>query len=133
MTKLTILALISALLLTIGCARKLRLNPAPVVPAAEATAKVSSDSNGNTKIQLKVEHLAKPESLRPPASAYVVWFQPLGEAAQNQGVLEVSDDLKGEFTGVTPYRVVDLFVTAEADRRAASPSGTRILQQQVSR
>lgn len=129
-----VLLLVALILALAACAtRTVRLTPSAIVPAADATAKVGTDDNGNTSVELKVEHLAKPENLTPPATAYVVWFEPSGQAAQNQGVLRVDQDLKAEFRGITPYRTFSVLITAEGDPRAMSPSGAVIVRQEISR
>ena len=49
------------------------------VPAATGTVKVQRDKdNGNIKVDIKVDHLARPSSLTPSASTYLVWIRPNG-------------------------------------------------------
>lgn len=132
--RMIVLILIASVVLLSACGgHKVRVVPTAEVPAADANAKIGTDDNGNTKVDLEVEHLASPASLPPPATAYVVWFQPSGEAAQNKGVLKVGDDLKGKFKAVTPYKSLELIVTAEGDPRATMPSGRVIMRQQLTR
>ena len=103
-----------------------------VVPAATAKLKVEQDKqNGNTKIDLKVEHLAKPSSLTPPANVYVVWVQPRGGAPEKEGALGVDNDLKGELKAVTVQKDFDLLVTAENSEAATYPSSVQIFQTHV--
>ena len=109
---------------------KYHLVPSFTVPAATGKVDVGHDDNGTT-YDLKVRHLAKPQNLTPPETAYVVWVQRPGLEAQNAGVLTVNDDLNGEFRGTTPYKSFDLFVTAEPNPRASLPSGPRVLQQHM--
>jgi hypothetical protein len=78
-----------------------------------------------------VDHLAKPEHLSPAKQAYVVWIQPEGKEATNEGVLRVNDELKGDFRANTPYKKFDLFVTAEDTPTATSPSGPEIMRQHM--
>jgi hypothetical protein len=118
----------------LGCGgKKVPMNASTSVPAAAGHADIGSDRNGNTTIDLKVHHLAKPESLTPPATAYVVWIQPSGQAPQNQGQLHVNENLDGEYKTNTSYKKFDLFVTAERDVHASNPSGPEVMRQQVSR
>jgi hypothetical protein len=122
------------LLAAVGCGpKKVPMNPAPNVPAAAGHAEIGTDRNGNTTIDLKVKHLAKPENLTPPATAYVVWIQPSGQAPQNVGQLQVNSDLEGEFKGTTPFKAFDIFVTAENNPQATTPTGQEIMRQHVSR
>lgn len=126
------LALLPLLLFALTCAAKTyRLTADPSVPAASGKLDVSHDHNGNTKLQLSVDHLAKPANLTPAKSVYVVWIQPNGEEPKNLGELTVGDHLKGEFGGVTPSKSFDLFVTAEDNGQASSPTGTQLLKTRV--
>jgi hypothetical protein len=57
--------------------KEIHMSGASIVPAASAKLKLERDKdNRNTKLDLKVSHLAKPSSLSPPASIYLVWVQP---------------------------------------------------------
>ena len=110
-----------------------QMNTAPGVPAATGNAKIAKDSNGNTTVDLRVKHLADPQKLTPPENVYVVWIQPRGEQAKNMGALTVNKDLSANFHAVTPYKDFDLFVTAENNATAATPTGTQVMTQHVSR
>jgi len=121
------------LLLVAGCAKQVRLTPSSYTPAAMGTAKLTEDKNGNTVVNLKVEHLAQPSSLSPPRATYVVWIQAPGGSAVNQGQLQVDSDLKGEFRSPTSYKTFDLFVTAEDSASVTYPGDTKVLWQTVSR
>jgi predicted small lipoprotein YifL len=127
------LTLVTLSLATTGCGKKVPLTAAPTVPAAAGTLDVGSDQNGNTTFDLRVKHLAKPENLTPPASAYVVWVQPRGEALQNQGQLTVNGDLSGEFKGTTPSKNFDVIVTAENNPQVSAPTGQEVMRQHASR
>jgi hypothetical protein len=113
--------------------KKIHLDASPDIPAAEAIAKISSTDNGNTKIELAVEHLALPSRVDPSATVYVVWVRDTGAGSrsQNLGALRVDSDLKGNFTGVTPLRTFELFITAERTQTTTDPSGRRLLYTNV--
>jgi hypothetical protein len=113
--------------------KKVAMTAASTVPAATGHAEIGTDRNGNTTIDLKVQHLAKPENLTPAASTYVVWIQPRGGAPQNQGALQVNSDLNGEYKGTTPYKNFDILVTAENDAKTNTPSGQEVMRQHVER
>ena len=122
------------LLIATGCGqKKVPLSTASTVPAASGNAVIGTDKNGNTTIDLKVHHLAKPEALTPAAAGYVVWIQPSGQPPQNAAILRVDKNLEGEFKGTTPYKNFDIFVTAENNLQATSPSGQEIMRQHVQR
>ena len=125
-------ALAVSLLMASACGKKqVKLNPASSVPAASATAQLTHDDNGNTIVDLKVKHLAKPGNLTPSRSVYVVWVQPRGGAPIKQGQLQVNSNLEGEFKSPTTYKTFEIFVTAEDSSEVTQPSGQEVLRQAV--
>lgn len=121
-----------ALVTSIACAkRQVSLQPTPLVPAASGSLDVGKDDNGNTTVELKVKHLARPAQLTPPRNAYVVWTQRPGAPARNEGQLTVGDDLDGEFRTVTALRNFDVFITAENSPTAQQPSGPVVFRSTV--
>jgi hypothetical protein len=121
-----------ALSFAVGCGeKKVHLDTASAVPAAQGRAELSHDSNGNLVVSLAVQHLARPQDLTPAKSAYVVWFQPRGQQPVNQGELRVNDKLEGKFKAPTPYNNFDVFVTAEDGPTASSPSGQEVMRQHL--
>jgi hypothetical protein len=111
-------------------AKKFPLASTSTVPAARGEIETDNDRNGNTKVKLKVEHLANPHSLTPPAVDYVVWFQQEGEP-ENQGRLRVNDDLKGEIEVTTGFKNFRVFVTAEPEVTGNRPTGPEVLSATV--
>jgi hypothetical protein len=54
------------LLLSLACyAKTFRLTGDPSIPSASGKVETHHDKNGNTKLDVEVEHLAKPEKLTP--------------------------------------------------------------------
>jgi hypothetical protein len=102
-----------------------------MVPAATGTVDVGRDKNGNLEIDLKVEHLAKPSILTPPASTYIVWFQEGQSTPQNQGELRLNNDLKGQLKTTTPSHSFDILITAESDAQTKVPSERLALKTSV--
>ena len=109
-------------------AKKYPMTAASTVPGARAEVEISKDKNGNTRLNMTVQHLANLENLTPRASAYVVWLQERGGNAANQGQLKVDKNLKATFKAVTPFKSFEVFVTAEQDPRITSPSGAEVLR-----
>jgi hypothetical protein len=110
-----------------------KLTNTGVAPAAQGTVSTGTDKNGNTSVNVKVEHLAQPTSLKPAKQNYLVWIQPSGQAAQLLGALKVGDDLKGELKGSTPFKNFDVVITAEDQMNPETPSSTVILRGNVAR
>jgi hypothetical protein len=104
------------------------LAPSSSVPAASGTVKVSQGDNGNTKLEVKVKHLALPSRLTPPAAAYLVWIQPRGQAAHKLGAIQLDDSLNGDLTAVTTVQTGDLLITAEQSVNVEAPTSAPVLQ-----
>lgn len=103
----------------------------PSVPAAGGKLSVNKDNNGNLRIRLQVEHMARPSALTPARQNYVVWIEARGQEPQNQGTLRVDDKLKGNFETTVPKQYFEVFVTAEDNPAAQTPSGPRLLHAEV--
>ena len=116
---------------SVATAKKYPLTADKSVPAARGQVDVGRDKNGNTKVEIEVEHLAVPESLTPSRSAYVVWFQERGAEPLNQGALKPNKSLKATFKSITPLKSFDVFVSAESDPNTKSPSGSEVLRASV--
>jgi hypothetical protein len=104
-----------------------------MTPAAEATARFTRDANENTKLQLRVKHLASPQRLSQPKAFYVVWAQAPEGRAMNLGRLVVKRNKTGTFTSVIPLEAFRLLVTAEDAVDVLSPSEQVVLSTQVLR
>jgi hypothetical protein len=129
---LTTLLLVA--LLAVGTrvwAAKFALTASSKVPSASGEVNTDTDPNGNTKVDVKVQNLARPGNLTPPATAYTVWFEQEGSGPLNEGELRVGKDLKGELKATTPWKNFDVFITAESDPHIKTPSGDRILSTKV--
>jgi len=132
MRKLNTICLTITLLCAVAfAARKYPMAAASVVPGARAEVEISKDKNGNTKLNMTVQHLANLENLTPRASAYVVWLRERGGNAENQGQLKMDKNLKATFETVTPFKNFEVFVTAEQDARGTGPEGQEVLKATV--
>ncbi|HEX5424086.1 MAG TPA: hypothetical protein VFW94_11090 [Candidatus Acidoferrales bacterium] len=100
-------------------------------PAAQGTITVTQGKNGNTKIETKVKNLAKPSGLQNPASVYVLWIQPDGQAAKNEGQIMIDADRNGTLKSETPYKRFQVFITPEHSPTVASPNGPHVLSATV--
>lgn len=97
-----------------------------------AVAKLDVKTNtGNTELTLKADHLAKPSLLAQPATNYVVWVQEPGREAQNEGILRIDANLKGEVKATTNGTRFTVLVTAEDDAKSQTPSDRVVLRADV--
>jgi hypothetical protein len=118
--------------LHLGGGKKFAMKAAPTSPAATGEVIVGRDKNGNTKIDLKVDHMAQPDRLKPPKNVYVVWIQsPQGSGPENKGELNVNGGVKASVKTVTPYRNFEIFITAEDNAQTTAPSGPEVLRASV--
>ncbi len=92
------------------------------VPASEGTVRVSEGDNGNSKVSIRVKHLASPSRIASDSTVYVVWIQPMDGDRQNVGALTLNKDLEGSLDTLTPHRRFKLSVTPEPSREVAEPS-----------
>lgn len=107
--------------------------PGVDVPAATGTVKIQKDKdNGNTKVDIKVDHLARPSSLTPSADVYLVWIRSNGGEALKQGAIGVDKNLSGELKMETVSKDFDVFITAEQGDGATFPSNVKVLRTHVS-
>jgi hypothetical protein len=129
MRKLYTICLTFTLLCTVAYAdKKFPMTAASIVPGARAEVEIGTDKNGNTSLKMRVQHLANLENLTPRATAYVIWLQERGGNSENMGQLKVDKNLNAAFETVTTLKNFDMFVTAEQDLRAKSPSGPEVLK-----
>ncbi|MGH9734524.1 MAG: hypothetical protein ACRD8A_08050 [Candidatus Acidiferrales bacterium] len=111
---------------------KIQMKPNPSqTPAAQGTITVTQSKNGNTKLDTKVKNLAKPTGLKNPSSVYVLWIQPEGQAAKNEGQILVDADRDGSLKTETPYKHFQVFITPEDSPTVTSPSGPHVLSATV--
>jgi hypothetical protein len=102
------------------------------VPAAAGIVKVQRDKDsGNTKLDIRVWHLANPSRLTPSATNYIVWVRPRDGAAVKQGAIRVDKNQKGEVKLVTMAKDFEVFITAEQSESADVPSDFQVLRTDV--
>jgi hypothetical protein len=104
----------------------------PSVPAASGTVHAQRNKeNENTELDIKAKNLARPSSLNPPATIYVVWIRPAGGDAVKEGAIGVDKHLSGEVHVVTVSKSFDLFITPEQSSSVTIPSAMEVLRAHV--
>jgi hypothetical protein len=131
--KVALFLFFSFLLSTVAWGREDRLVNTGVAPAAEGKVITDTDRNGNTGVEVRVKHVATPQSLVPAKQAYLVWVQPRGKEPELLGVLRVNEDLQGSLKAATPYKEFEIFITAEDNPKPETPASTVILKGAVER
>jgi hypothetical protein len=131
--KITIAMLALLAVWPLAGAKEYPMTSATSVPGATGVVKVEkAKDNGNMKLDIKVDHLARPGSLTPSASSYLVWIRPNGGEAFKQGAIGVDKNLKGELKLETVSKDFDVFITAEQSDSVTSPSSVEVLSAHVS-
>jgi hypothetical protein len=120
----------------VGCGGPLRYTPRPTQRAPEADATIVAEVNqeqANTRLEIRVEHLAPPDRIQPGAVSYVA-FTRRNPSAQwmRVGTLRYNPGRRvGELVTTAPDTAFELIVSAENNTAPASPSGAVIVQQRV--
>jgi hypothetical protein len=130
-----VLVFVAVAMLAVGVtawAKTYTMQATSLTPGATGTVDAKADkSGGNTEITIKVDHLARPTLLTPPANEYVVWIAPEDGAPQNQGILQVGENEKGELKMTTTSSKFRVLVTAETEPHPKTPSNRVVLQSNV--
>lgn len=108
--------------LHLGCAKPQAMQSAEGVPASQGTVKATVGENGNTKVSIRVKHLAPPSKIASDATVYVVWLQPRNGVKQNIGALVLSDNLEGSLDTMTPHSRFVITVTPEPGGKVSEPT-----------
>jgi len=110
-----------------------QMESASNVPASEGTVKASLGDNGNTRLSIRVKHLAPPFKLQADATVYVVWIQQMDQPKQNIGALVLNKDLEGSLDTVTPFRRFSVMVTPEPGGQVEQPTHEAVFTASVDR
>lgn len=134
LTKNISLVLFSATLIfsASSCTTKMAFLTSSVVPAAQGTVKVKTDSNKNHNIQIDIFNLAEPTRLQPPKQMYIVWMLTDQDVTKNIGQIKTSSGalskgLKANFQTVTSFKPIKIFITAEDDPNVQIPGWEVVL------
>ncbi|EDM75556.1 hypothetical protein PPSIR1_13645 [Plesiocystis pacifica SIR-1] len=87
---------------------------------------------GNGTIELTVEHLAPPERIDGSMRAYVVWVASAGKDPHKLGVLEYKAKKRaGSLSATFSDDEMQIIVTLEKDPSVDTPTGVRVVEQDV--
>jgi hypothetical protein len=96
-----------------GCATKFPFQPSMSSPAAAGHVEAELDDNGNSQVELRLEHLALPATLTPPRVTYVLWAESQFGREVLLGQIAVQKDRSAEWEGTVPFDKFRILVTAE--------------------
>ena len=130
-----VLAFVAVAMLALGVtawAKTYTLQATSIAPGATGTVDAKAAKAGeNTEAILKVDHLAKPTLLTPPANEYVVWLQSQGGQPENVGILRVAENEKADLKMTTTAAKFTVLVTAETEAHPQRPSNRVVLRTDV--
>jgi hypothetical protein len=120
-----LIAGIVAVLLT-SCASTAKFPTSIITPAAEIVAKTKTDKNNNTVIEVTAKNLASADRLDPPKESYVVWITTEDNGTKNIGLLNSKNGSKAVLITSTPFKVREIYITAENQGNISYPAGIEI-------
>lgn len=104
------------------------LQPVERTSGAVGELKTAKGDNGNTKVELRVQHMPKPGAIDPALETFVLWLRPEGaQDWKNMGALRLSDEREASLQVVTPFPSFDVQVTAEPESTVAYPGNAVVL------
>lgn len=106
-------ALVLALGGLLACATKFPFMPSSASPAAAGTVHAKLDDNGNSWVELELQHLALPGTLTPARTTYVVWAESQFGRQVLLGQIKIADDRSAEWEGTVPFDKFRMILSAE--------------------
>jgi hypothetical protein len=126
MKKLQYLIASSLIILLSACGSTAKFPTSVITPAAEIVAKTSTDKNNNTTIEVTAKNLASADRLDPPKESYVVWITTEDNGTKNIGLLNSKNGSKAVLKTSTPFKVKEIYITAEDSGNISYPAGIEI-------
>ncbi|MBI4458608.1 MAG: hypothetical protein HY648_00945 [Acidobacteria bacterium] len=117
------------ILLSGGCAKRFRFTALPQAQGGKATGRVELTYDRNNTLEVKLENVPDPSAMNPQYTRYVLWVAtPDRQYTVNIGQLRVDEKKKAEIKTLTPLRNFILFITAEPQGDATTPSPAVLFQ-----
>jgi len=113
-------------ILVFSCANTTKFPISTVTPAADIVAVRSHDSNENTRMRITAKNLAAVDRIASPKKAYVVWIVTERDGTRNVGKLMNRNSKTAKMETIIPNYSTEVFITAEEDGEAITPSGIEI-------
>jgi len=109
-------------LLAAGCAKNVRFTALPLAKGGKANVKVELTYDRNNTLEVKLEGMPEPSSLKAEYTRYVLWAAtPDRQDIVNIGQLRVDEEKNATIKTLTPFRTFRLFITAEAAGDVTTP------------
>jgi len=114
------------ILLMTSCVTVVKFPVSSVIPTAEITAQVKKDKENNYVINITANYLASAQRLSPPKTTYVVWMVTKENNTTNIGQFNGENAKKSTLNTLTPFKPVEIFITAENEGDLTLPNGREI-------
>ena len=131
MKSLNLVVSVLIIFVLVSCGSSQKFPVSQVAPAAEITADVDKDKNGNYVVEIKSKYLVSPDKLTPPKNVYVVWARTATGDIVNLGLLQTTASDVSTLKTTSPYEPVELIISAEEDGTVNMPSGVEISRTNV--
>jgi len=120
---------------TVGCGGPLHYMARGTARAPDSDGEITADVNRdqqNTRLNLRLQHLAPPDRIASGANSYVVWTRGANQQWVRVGSLAYNPgDREGRLEGMAPFTAFELNITAENTAAPAVPSQNVVLVQRV--
>jgi len=107
------IALATSLGGTLACAANIAFRPSNASPDAAGAVHAKIDDNGNSWVELELQHLVPPATLTPPRATYVVWAESQFGRQVLLGQIKVANDRSASWEGTVPFEKFRMMLTAE--------------------
>ena len=111
-----------------ACATRFPFQPSTASPAAAGTVHADLDSNGNSWVELELQHLALPGTLTPARVTYVVWAESQFGRTVLLGQIKVEKDRSASWEGTVPFEKFRMILSAEDLAWPERPSEPYVVQ-----
>lgn len=115
-----------SIMLLASCGNTVNFPVSSIVPAAEIKATTKVDKNKNNQIEVVANNMASPDRLNPSRKAYVIWGVTDDNVLRNLGQLVNKNSKKSTFKTSTPFKIIEIFITAEDRGDLTRPEGQEI-------
>jgi hypothetical protein len=112
--------------------QKMQFQLSQIVPAAQGTVEISTNTTKGYNINISILHLASPQRLQPAERTYIVWMDTESNGTKNLGEMQskdgfLSNTLKANLKTTTPFKPIRIFITAEDVAAISNPHGQQVL------
>lgn len=127
------LGLLACFALATGCSSVGEYVVRGETAAAGVDGKITIEEVGGTsKVVVKLDHLPPPSRVGTGNTVFAVWFVPKSGTASKAGYLVYDvEDRVGTLTATTPETAIEVRVTAEKNKSAATPGPDTVVTKSV--